>query len=207
MLIRQQSKGQRSLKDFCKRFYGGQSGPPSVVPYTLENVIATLREISSQDWKQFFLARVYAANPRAPLGGIEGAGWRLVYTNTIPEMLKLSESANKDTDLTFSLGFLVKEDGQIQDVTPGSPADKAGVAATMRLVAVNNRRWTAELLRTAVRAAKTNTAPIELLVENEDYFINCKPDYHDGERYPTLERDKDKPDLLSEILKPLATPP
>jgi predicted metalloprotease with PDZ domain len=207
VLIRQQSQGQRSLKDFCKRFYGGQSGPPSVVPYTLDNVIATLKEISSQDWKQFFQARVYAANPRAPLGGIEGAGWRITYTNTISEMLKLSESADKDTDLTFSLGFLVKEDGQIQEVIPGSPADKAGVAPAMRLVAVNNRRWTAEILRAAVRAAKTNTAPIELLVENEDYFVPCKLDYHDGERYPMLERDADKPDLLTDILKPLATPP
>ncbi|MCU1313333.1 MAG: hypothetical protein JWM54_1090, partial [Acidobacteriaceae bacterium] len=28
-------------------------------------------------------------------------------------------------------------------------------------------------------------------------------DYHDGERYPALERDSSTPDLLSDILKPL----
>jgi len=206
VLIRQQSQGRRSLNDFCKRFHGGQNGPPAVVPYTLDNVIATLNEISPRDWKQFFQKRVYATNPRAPLGGIEGAGWRLAYTNTIPEMFKLSETANKLTDLTFSLGLIVKEDGAIQDVIPGSPAHKAGVAPAMKLLAVNSRRWTPEILLAAVKAGQTNSMPIELLVENEDYFIPCKLDYHEGEKYPVLERDAAKADLLAEILKPLATP-
>jgi predicted metalloprotease with PDZ domain len=31
-IIRQQTHGQRSLDDFCRRFHGGQSGPPMVVP-------------------------------------------------------------------------------------------------------------------------------------------------------------------------------
>ena len=73
----------------------------------------------------------------------------------------------------------------------------------MKLVAVNGRRWTPEILRAAVKAAKTNSAPIELLVENEEYFVTCKADYHGGEKYPQLERDASKPDLLAEILKPL----
>jgi hypothetical protein len=77
----------------------------------------------------------------------------------------------------------------------------------MKLVAVNGRRWTPELLRTAITAAKTDTAPIELLVENQDYFKACKVDYHGGERYPHLERDAAKPDLLTEILKPLTPAP
>ena len=47
----------------------------------------------------------------------------------------------------------------------------------------------------------------KLLVENEDYFKTCKVDYHDGEKYPHLERDAAKPDLLAEILKPLTPAP
>ena len=54
------------------------------------------------------------------------------------------------------------------------------------------------------RALRTNTAPIELLVENVEYFKTCKLDYHEGEKYPQLERDLTKPDLLTQILKSLA---
>ena len=122
-------------------------------------------------------------------------------------MLKSREAADKLTDLSFSLGLQIKEDGAIIDVIPGSPADKAGVGAAMKIVAVNGRRWKPELLRTAVKSAKGNTAPIELLVENEEFFKTCRLDYHEGERYPQLDRDTAKPDLLTEILKPLTSAP
>ena len=207
VVVRQNTQGRRSLDDFCKRFHGGESGAPKVVPYTLENVVSTLNEIAPYDWRQFFQTRVYAANPRAPLGGIEGAGWRLAYQETPTDMIKSLESARKLTDLSFSLGLILKEDGAITDVLPGSPADKAGIGASMKLVAVNGRRYKPDILRGAIKAAKTDTAPIELLVENEDYFKTCKLDYHDGEKYPHLERDTTKPDLLSEILKPLTPAP
>ena len=44
-------------------------------------------------------------------------------------------------------------------------------------------------------------------MENEDYFKTCVLDYHEGEKYPHLERIKSKPDILTEILKPLTPPP
>jgi predicted metalloprotease with PDZ domain len=207
VLIRQQSQGRRSLDDFCRAFHGGQSSPPRVVPYTLDDVVAALNEVAPHDWRQFFQARVYETNPRAPLGGIEGSGWRLVYSNAVPDMLKSAQSALKFTDLRFSLGLIIKDDGAVQDVMPGSPADQAGVGAAMKLVAVNGRRYAADNLRTAIQAAMTNSSPIELLVENEDYFKTCKVEYHGGERYPWLERDKSKPDLLTAIIKPLTPAP
>src|SRR6202163_4677059 len=39
VIIRQQSKGAKSLDDFCKLFYGGQSGPPVVQTYTFDDVV------------------------------------------------------------------------------------------------------------------------------------------------------------------------
>ena len=44
--IRRQTQGRRSLDDFCRRFHGGQSGPPAVRPYTLDEVVATLGEVA-----------------------------------------------------------------------------------------------------------------------------------------------------------------
>jgi hypothetical protein len=58
-----------------------------------------------------------------------------------------------------------------------------------------------------VAAAATNTAPIELLVVRDDFYQTRKVDYHGGEKYPVLERDASKPDLIAEILKPLTPEP
>ncbi len=75
----------------------------------------------------------------------------------------------------------------------------------MTVVAVNGRKYTSELLKQAIDAAAKSTAPIELLVLNDDYYKTCAVDYHGGERYPHLVRDESKPDLLDDIIKPLAT--
>ena len=198
--IRERTQGKRSLDDFCQRFYGGENTPPRVVPYTLDDVVAALNEIAPFDWRGFFQQRVYSVNPRAPLGGIEHGGWRLVFRDTPSDLLKTAETTKKFTDLSFSIGLSLKEDGAIQDVIPGSPADRAGVGPGMKLLAVNTRRWKPELIRTAVKEAKDG-APIELLVENGDAFKTCRLDYRDGERYPHLERDTAKPDLLTQIIQ------
>jgi predicted metalloprotease with PDZ domain len=206
-IIRQQSQGKLSLDDFCRKFHGGVSGPPKVVPYTLSDIVVTLNGIAPYDWSDFFRKRVYQINPHAPLGGIENSGWRLAYTNAVPAMLKARESLRKFTDMSFSLGLMLKEDGYIADVLPGSPADKEQVGVAMKLVAVNGRRWTPEILRGAVKAATTNQAPIELLIENSEYFKTYRLTYSDGEKYPCLDRDPSKPDLLSQILQPLTPEP
>jgi len=202
VLIREKSQGRYSLDDFCKKFFGGESGSPKVIPYSYDDVIGALNEIVTYDWREFFQNRVYAVNERAPLGGIEGSGWRLAYTNTLSDFLKAREGARKTTDLSYSLGLIVKEDGIVVDVIPESPADKAGVGPGMKLTAINGRRWKAENLRVAVKTAKSSELPIELLVENNEYFKTCKIDYHEGEKYPYLQRDESKPDLLTQILKP-----
>ena len=72
----------------------------------------------------------------------------------------------------------------------------------MKIVAVNGRRFSAEVLHDAIKGAKGATDPIELLVENTDYYKTYKLDYHGGEKYPHLVRDDSKPDMLSEIIKP-----
>jgi S1-C subfamily serine protease len=130
-----------------------------------------------------------------------------VYSNSVPPLLKAEESTRKMTDVRFSLGLILKEDGAVRDVIPGSPAAKAGISGGMKLLGVNNRRWTPEILRAAISGAQTNTAPIELLIENDEYFKSCELDYHGGEKYPWLEREPAKPDLLTDILKPLTPAP
>ncbi|MBW8864942.1 MAG: M61 family metallopeptidase, partial [Verrucomicrobia bacterium] len=103
-VIRQQTHGEKSLDDFCKKFHGGKSSSPKVVPYDFNDVVKTLNDVTPYDWKQFFSDRVYTITPHAPLGGIENSGWRLTYTNDVPPFLKTREGQRKYTDMNYSLG-------------------------------------------------------------------------------------------------------
>ncbi|MFL6237579.1 MAG: M61 family peptidase [Thermoanaerobaculia bacterium] len=201
-VLRRKSGGTKSLDDFCHAFHGGVSTAPAVVPYTAEDVYAALGKIVPYDWKGFFAERVYAVQPRAPLGGIEGAGWKLVYTGQPSTYLKLRAKSSKLVDESFTLGIWVKEDGTVADIVAGSPAWEAGLGPGMKIVAVAGRAWSPEILPEEVQAAKGSTAPIEIAVQQGDALKTFRVKYHEGERYPHLERDASKPDLLGAILAP-----
>jgi len=202
-IIRQQTQGQRSLNDFCRRFHGGESGPPRVVPYTFEDVVRTLNEVAPYDWARLLSERVNATSPHAPLGGIERGGWKLVYTDKPNAFTQAAEKLDKFADLSYSLGFTVAKDGKLDDVIVGSPAYQAGIGPDMKLMAVNGRKWTPEVLHAAVKAATKTNQPIELLVENGQFFKTYSVTYHEGEKNPHLERVSSQPDLLGAMLKPL----
>ena len=205
-IIRKQSNGKKSLDDFCQRFHGGENTPPNVVPYTFDDVVAAMNEVAPYDWRAFFTARLRSHGPGAPLGGLENSGWKLTFTDVPNEYEHVDEVANQEIEMQFSLGLLLHgpggEDGDhVLDVIPGSSAANAGIAPGMRLVAVNGRKWNPDILRDAIASAKTSKEPIELLVENGDFYQTYRIDYHGGERYPHLEPLSGKTDLLTEITK------
>ena len=204
-LIRQKTAGQKSLDDFCRLFYGGESGPPQVKPYTVDDVTSALNKVAPYDWKGFFQKRVYEVRAEAPLEGIENSGWHLIYNETPNEMQKNAETAFKFADFSLTLGLSLNESGAVNDLVPESAAAKAGISPGFKVVGVNGRKYTAERLHSAVKESKGALAPIVLLVEDGDYQRSLNLDYHDGERFPHLERFASRPDLLSEIIKPHAT--
>jgi predicted metalloprotease with PDZ domain len=203
VIIRQKTNGSRSLDDFCRRFHGGQNTPPMLKTYTFDDVVNTLNDVASYDWRGFLTTRLNSTEPRAPMGGITGAGWKLVYTDVQSDYLKAYEGAKKTADFSFSIGLLVAEDGSITDVVPNTVSALAGIGPGMKLTAVNGRRYSLPILREAVRAAKSIAEPIELLIENGELVKTYRLDYHDGERFPHLERDGSKPDLLEQITRGL----
>ncbi|MGB8986285.1 MAG: M61 family peptidase [Candidatus Sulfotelmatobacter sp.] len=202
VIIRQQSKGSKSLDDFCHLFHGPPSTGPMVKTYTFDDVVNALNQVVPYDWRGFWMERLTNHGPGAPLGGIEGSGWKVVYDDTQSELLHGAESDGHIAIGAFSIGLDLREDGVIVDTIEGMPAALAGIAPGMKLVAVNSRQYTPEVLRDALKAGKSGTAPLELLVENTDYYKTYELDYHGGERYPHLVRDDSKPDLLTEIYKP-----
>jgi predicted metalloprotease with PDZ domain len=203
-IIRQQTHGQRSLNDFCRSFHGGESGAPKVVPYTFDDVVRALNEVAPYDWDGLLRERVSATSMHAPLGGIERGGWKLVYNDKPNLFTQAEEKLGKFGDFSYSLGFTAGDDGKLDDVIVGSPAYESGLGPGMRLVAVNGRKWSPPVLHAALKAAQGSSQPIELLVENEQFFKTYSVAYHDGEKNPHLERVSQQPDTLGDILKPMA---
>jgi predicted metalloprotease with PDZ domain len=201
VIIRQQSKGKKSIDDFCHLFHGAPSTGPALKTYTFDDVVNALNQIVSYDWRGFWTERLTNHGPGAPLGGIEGGGWKLIYDENPSEMLSSSAGMYHFVPAGFSIGLNLRDDGGIADTIEGDIAAKAGIGPGMKVVAVNGRRFSPEILRDAIKAAKNSTMPIELLVENADYFKTYRLDYHGGETYPHLVRDESKSDVLSDILK------
>jgi predicted metalloprotease with PDZ domain len=202
VIIRQQTQDKKSMDDFCHLFHGAPSGPPLVKPYTFDDVVNTLNQVVPYDWRAFWTERLTNHGPGAPLGGIEGSGWRVVYDENRSEMLKATESEYKIVSAEYSIGLALNDDGFVSDAIEGLPAAKAGIGPGMKVIAVNGRRFSGNALRDALRLGKNSSEPLELLVENAEYYRTYKLDYHGGEKYPHLVRDSTKPDLLGEIIRP-----
>ncbi|MGB7584371.1 MAG: M61 family peptidase [Terriglobales bacterium] len=201
-IIRQQTHDKKSIDDFCHLFHGGQSGTPEVKTYTFDDVVDALNQIAAYDWRGFWTERLTNHGPGAPLNGIERSGWKVVYDDNPSELFRIQERYDDQVDVSYSIGLLLKQDGTVIDTIEGMPAANAGIGPGMRVVAVNGRRFSPDVVHDALNAGISGSAPLALLVENTDYFKTYNLDYHGGEKYPHLVRDESRPDMLSDIIKP-----
>ena len=206
-LLRAKSGGQASMDDFLRRFLGGASGPAEVKPYDLDEVVAILTALAPFDWQAHLRARLEQTSARAPLAGLEAAGWRLVFDERPNAGIADREKRAKQHDWSFSLGMVVGEDGVVKDVRPGRPAAAAGIAPGMKLVGVDGWRWTAERVGEALRAARDSRQPLELLLEGDQRYLTVRVAAFDGERSPHLERIAGVADQLHHLIAPRARQP
>jgi predicted metalloprotease with PDZ domain len=161
--------------------------------------VNTLNQVAPYDWRGFWTERLTNHGPGAPLTGIEASGWKLVYDDKRSDTTKADEKGG--IDASYSIGLSFHKDGVIGDTIEGMIAAKAGIGPGMIVVAVNGRKFSDDTFRDAMKEGTTSSAPLELLVENSEYFHTYKLDYHGGEKYPHLVRVDSKPDMLSEIIK------
>jgi predicted metalloprotease with PDZ domain len=203
VLIRKLSHGAKSIDDFCRSFFGGPGGAPALKPYTFDDLVAALNAVQAYDWSRFLRERVESTAPRAPLGGIENSGWKLAYDATASNLWKAFEDEDKLLNLDYSLGLEVREDGTIQNVIYGGPAQTAGITPTSKLIAVDQRQFTPTVLVEAVQRTASAPRTIELLIKNGEYYSTYRIHYQGGEKYPHLVRDAAQPDVLSQIIAPL----
>ncbi|HEX3674606.1 MAG TPA: hypothetical protein VHU87_10065, partial [Rhizomicrobium sp.] len=148
----------------------------------------------------FLHARLDVVEPAAPLDGLKRGGYRLVYTDAESDFLKSNEKDRKITDLTDSLGLTLDSDAAASDVVWDGPAFKAGITLGAKIVAVNGVAYDTDRLKDAVKNARTDKGPIQLLIKRGDIYRTVAVDYHGGLRYPHLERVPGTPDVLGDLL-------
>jgi predicted metalloprotease with PDZ domain len=196
-IIHRESHGAKSIDDFCHAFHGGANNGPEVKTYTFEQLVADLNAIAPYDWATFLNTRLDSTSPDAPTGGIENGGWKVTYDG---EPSKLMGRRGNPGDI-YSIGLQLGQDGTVSDSIVGGPAFQAGVTYGMKVVGVNGRVYSHDLLEDAIKAAKDTTKPISLLVIIDEYYQTANVNYHGGERYPHLTREDSKPDYLDELIK------
>jgi predicted metalloprotease with PDZ domain len=199
-LIRERSGGKRSLDDFAKAFFSVNDGSQVRDTYVFDDVVKTLNDIQPYDWAGFFHSRLESNGPDGPLDGFARGGYRLVYNDVETDFLRSNEGGV--TDLTFSLGLVADPSGAIADVLWEGPAFKAGLVPGMKIVMVNGVAYSSDALKAAVKAALRTGPLIELQVKRGTSDRTVRIDYHDGLRYPHLERLAGVPALLDDILVP-----
>jgi predicted metalloprotease with PDZ domain len=201
-ILRERSKGARSLDTFAADFFGPPDGVIAVKPYTYDDLVAALDHIAPFEWNTLLKGNLLATRPTPVSPGLEAAGWTVVYTDEANQAAIDAENTSQQTDLSTSIGLLIDPDGTIADIVPDSAAGRAGLAPALKLMGVNHRVYSPDLLRQAIVNAETKQQPIDLLTLADGYYAEFSVDYHDGLRSPHLTRIAGKPDLLTTILQP-----
>jgi predicted metalloprotease with PDZ domain len=203
--IREHSNGARSLDDFARAFFGINDGSYSVVTYTFDDVVKALNAVEPNDWSAFLRQRLDAMGKSVPEDGFHRGGYKLVYSDTPSDYQATTEDQSKRIDLLNSIGVEIDgkdsgKDGTLSQVIWDSAAFNAKLTEGAQILAINGIAYDADVLKDAIRAAHGSQAPIELIVKIGDRYLVADLNYHDGLRYPHLERDSAEPARLDEIL-------
>ena len=149
-------KGQKSIDDFCHLFHGAPSTGPALKTYTFDDVVNALNQIAPTTGA----ASGPSASPTTAralrLGGIEGSGWKLAYDENPSKCSAAPAACITSFRPGTRLGLDLRDDGGISDTIEGEVAAKAGIGPGMKVVAVNGRTFSPEILREQSRRERTH---------------------------------------------------
>jgi predicted metalloprotease with PDZ domain len=158
--------------------------------------------VQPYDWRGYLQRRVYDVSAPPPLEGINEGGYRLIYTAEPTKWWKSAEKSGKNTDLTYSGGFVVGGDGKITSVLWDSAAFNSGLTVGDQIMAVNSRSFDSDGLKQAIKSAAGNGRSVELLIKSGDLYRSISLDWHGGLRYPRLEKVGKGRGTLDALLAP-----
>lgn len=187
-LIRQQTSGAKGMDDFAKAFFGINDGDFGEVTYNRGTVLEILNGLAPRDWEKFFHERTEETSAEAPKNGLTLGGYKLIYTDHPSSASKAQEARMKGVIQAAGIGLDIKNDGEIGHIVWDSPAFKAGLTVSMKVLAVNGTEFSGEAFKEAIVSAKDTKKPITLLVKDGHEYRTVAINYVDGLRYPNLEK-------------------
>jgi predicted metalloprotease with PDZ domain len=199
-ILRERSRGKRSLDDFARAFLGIHDGSRVTLTYTFDDVCDALNAIVPHDWRAYFRHRLDTHDDDGVLDGLRRDGYRLVFTDTPTDSFRQSQGQGI-ADLTYSIGLVVGQGGLVRNVAWQGPAFRAGLSPGAQLVSINGQPYAHAALEAAVK--DSSNSPLALEVESEGRRSSVRIDYHGTLRYPRLERVPGTPDGLVKVLAPL----
>jgi len=201
-ILREGTKGKKGLDDFAKAFFGIKNGDWGEVTYDFNEVARVLGTIYPYDWAKFLDTHMNQPGQPAPLAGIEKAGYKLVWKDTPNPYDKARMGYSKGLGLANSLGIGIDKDGRVTSTRWDSPAFNAALVTGTKIIAVNGIAYDADAMKAAITAAKGTDKPIMLITQRGDVVQTVSIDYHDGLRYPWLEKASDGAAGLDLLLAP-----
>ena len=200
-MLRQKSGGTKSIDDFARAFFGVRDGDYGELTYTFADVAKTLDAIVPYDWATFLNTRLTETGKPAPINGFAMNGYKLVYGPEQSPYLKQAEKT-RGTDVSYSLGLVVNKEGAVTTSIWDSPAYTASIDVGSQIEGVNGQSYSGDRLKAAILAARGTKEPIRLLVRNGERFRDVVIDYHDGPRYPRLQKTGSGETGLDKLLAP-----
>jgi len=200
-IIRERTNGRRSIDDFARAFFGVNPDDQGINPYTFQDVAQGLNAVAPYDWSSYLTQRVEQTG-KAPLDWLKRGGYRLTYSDTPSAYFKSREKDRGVLDLTYSMGAVIGKGGVISGVSWDSPLFNQGIHSGVTILAVNGREYSDDLLKSALREAKTSRQPIQLLIKEAETYRTVPLSYFEGLRYPTLEKIGTGPSSLDALLAP-----
>ncbi|MEM8868053.1 MAG: hypothetical protein AAGC73_07265 [Verrucomicrobiota bacterium] len=201
-ILREETQDEATLDDFAETFLGADYPGGFVKTFTEEDLLLSLKSMLDYDWESLIAQRITETQEKLPLEFIERLGYRLKYSDTRSEALKDIETEYQFATALDSLGMSVAENGTVgSNVVTGMPADLAGLAPRMKIIGVNERKFSLDRFRDAI-ADSVIRGKVRLLVEDGDRFRTMDVLYDGGLRYLELARDETKPDRIEAIYSP-----
>jgi len=158
-LIREQSRGQRSLDDFARAFFGINDGSRVPATYTFEDVVNALNRVQPYEWEKFLRSRLEGYGPGAPLDGLGRGGYKLVYTETAFRLFQglRSSPESHGPDVLSRHGHRQRRQTDRGDV--GRTRVQERPCRRTQVVAVNGTAYSGERSRRQLETQRGTAAP------------------------------------------------